>query len=64
MNKEVYGVLIPLKFSNVSEIEDSRHGDYQYHAISFVLDGSVNYKRLKEGLEKVARLIDYKNKIS
>lgn len=59
MNKEVYGVLIPLKFTHISHKEDSILADHQYHAISFVLDGSVNYDKLKMKLREVAKNIGY-----
>lgn len=62
MNKEVYGVLIPLKYTSISNKEDSVLGDFQYHAISFVLDGSVNYKKLSDKLKQISTHVAYENK--
>lgn len=62
MNKEVYGVLIPLKFTKISNQEDSVLGEFQYHAISFVLDGSVNISKLISKLKEISTRIDYKDR--
>ncbi len=62
MNKEVYGVLIPLKYTEIGEQEDSILGDCQYHAVSFVLDGSVNYAKLDDFFKKVATRVGYSKK--
>lgn len=59
MDKEVYGVLIPLKYSNISDAEDSQYADFQYHAISFVLDGSVNHQKLAQKLKEIATRVHY-----
>ncbi len=59
MNKEVYGVLIPLKYTDIGPGEDSILADFQYHAISFVLDGSVNYQKLTSKLKEIAKRVAY-----
>lgn len=61
-DKEVYGVLVPLKFTDIGMEEEALLGDCQFHAVSFILDGSVNYDKLKNSLQKVAINIDYNNR--
>jgi hypothetical protein len=53
-DKEVYLVIIPLKFSiDVGEHNNSVEGDFQKHAISFLNEGSVNLDTLKMKLERI-----------
>lgn len=61
-DKEVYGVLVPLKYSDIGAKEESVLGDYQFHAISFVMDGSVNHEKLRRELKKIAGILKYENK--
>ncbi len=61
-DKEVYGVLVPLKFTNIGKEEEAVLGDFQFHAVSFIPDGSVNYDKLKLKLKEVATNIDYSDK--
>jgi len=58
-DKEVYSVLIPLKYTDINSQEDCILGDYQLHAISFIPDGSVNFDKLKAELKKIATMIKY-----
>ncbi len=53
-DKEVYVVLVPLKNSiSVSRENGSVEGDCQKHAMSFIVDGSVNLDTLKEKLKRI-----------
>ena len=61
-DKEVYGVLVPIKFTDIGKEEEAILGDCQFHAVSFIPDGSVNYDKLKLKLQQVATNIDYSNK--
>lgn len=59
-DKEIYGVLVPLKFATmVSHEDESRLGDCQYHAVSFIPDGSVNLDKFEREMKKIAALIGY-----
>lgn len=61
-DKEVYGVLVPLKFTDIGKEEEAVLGDSQFHAVSFIPDGSVNYDRLKLKLQQIATNLDYSNR--
>jgi len=58
--KEVYGVLVPLRYTKIGTEEDALLGDFKYHAVSFVLDGSVNVEKLKSFLKKISTSYEYK----
>ena len=54
-DKEVYLIIVPLKYAKtVSRANESRPGDFQRHAISFVQEGSVNVDSLDLKLKRVA----------
>lgn len=54
-DKEVYTVIVPLKYAKtVSRSNESRPGDMQRHAMSFLQEGSVNVDSLKRKLEMIA----------
>jgi len=54
-DKELYLIIVPLKKAKtVSEFNESIHGDFQRHAISFINEGSVNIDSLLQKLQKVA----------
>ncbi len=55
-DKEVYLIIVPLKFATtISRANESRPGDFQRHALSFITEGSVNVDSLKIKLARVAR---------
>lgn len=55
-NKEVYVIIVPLKYaSTISRANESRPGDFQRHALSFIGDGSVNVDSLKLKLARIAK---------
>lgn len=55
-DREVYLVIVPLKFATtISRANESRPGDFQRHALSFITEGSVNVDSLKIKLARVAR---------
>lgn len=55
-NSEVYIVIVPLKYATtISRSNESRPGDYQRHAISFINEGSVNLDSLKMKLGRIAK---------
>lgn len=59
-DKEVYLVIIPLKFSAiVGESNNSMDGDFQKHAISFLSEGSVNLDTLKQKLKRIVPFIKF-----
>ena len=59
-NKEVYLVIVPLKFStSVGDTHESVDGDFQKHAISFIGEGSVNLDTLKMKLTRVLGFVDF-----
>lgn len=60
--KEVYLVIVPLKYSEVDSEHGALPGDFQKHAISFVSEGSVNMDTLKTKLKRVAASIAKANK--
>lgn len=57
--KEVYGVLVPLSYTKIGPKENSIIGDYMYHAVSFVSEGSANMEMFISFLKKVARMYKY-----
>ena len=61
-DKEVYLVIVPLKYSEVDTEHGALPGDFQKHAISFVSEGSVNLETLKTKLKRVATSIAKANK--
>lgn len=62
-NKEVYIIIIPLKYSSTVGSENgSVKGDCQKHAISFIGEGSVNTETLKTKLKKIIPFIKYKDR--
>lgn len=55
-DKEVYLVIVPLKYATtISRANESRPGDFQRHALSFVSEGSVNVDSLKLKLARIAK---------
>ncbi len=54
-DKELYHILVPLKYATtISRSNESRPGDIQKHALSFLNEGSVNVDSLKLKLKRVA----------
>lgn len=54
--KEVYLVIVPLKYATtINAANESRPGDFQRHALSFIAEGSVNVESLKLKLERIAK---------
>lgn len=59
-DKEVYLVIVPLKFStSVGNTHESVDGDFQKHAISFIGEGSVNADTLKMKLKRILGFVDF-----
>lgn len=55
-DKEVYLVIVPLKYATtISRANESRPGDFQRHALSFIAEGSVNVDSLKLKLARIAK---------
>lgn len=55
-DKEVYLVIVPLKYATtISRQNESRPGDFQRHALSFIMEGSVNVDSLKLKLARIAK---------
>lgn len=55
-NSEVYLIIVPLKYATtISRANESRPGDFQRHALSFVSEGSVNMDSLKLKLQRIAK---------
>lgn len=55
-DKEVYMIIVPLKYATtISRSNESRPGDFQRHALSFIGEGSVNVDSLKLKLARVAK---------
>jgi hypothetical protein len=55
-DKEVYLVIVPLKYATtISRANESRPGDFQRHALSFIAEGSVNLDSLKLKLARIAK---------
>jgi len=54
-DKEVYLVIVPLKYATtITKSNESRPGDFQRHALSFIGEGSVNIDSLKMKLARIA----------
>lgn len=54
-NSEVYLIIVPLKYAKtISRENESRPGDFQRHALSFIAEGSVNIDSLRLKLQRVA----------
>lgn len=52
---EVYLIIVPLKYAKtISRANESRPGDFQRHALSFISEGSVNVDSLDIKLQRVA----------
>lgn len=55
-DQEVYLVIVPLKYATtISRANESRPGDFQRHALSFIAEGSVNVESLKLKLARIAK---------
>ncbi len=55
-DKEVYLVIVPLAYATtISRANESRPGDFQRHALSFIGEGSVNVDSLKLKLARIAK---------
>lgn len=55
-DKEVYLIIVPLKYAKtISRSNESRPGDFQRHAMSFIGEGSVNVDSLKLKLNRIAQ---------
>ena len=55
-DQEVYLVIVPLKYATtISRANESRPGDFQRHALSFISEGSVNVESLKLKLARIAK---------
>lgn len=54
-DKEVYLVIVPLKYAKtINKANESRPGDFQRHAMSFIGEGSVNVDSLKLKLARIS----------
>lgn len=54
-DSEVYLIIVPLKYARtISKANESRPGDFQRHALSFIGEGSVNLDSLDLKLKRVA----------
>lgn len=54
-DSEVYIIIVPLKYAKtISKANESRPGDFQRHALSFISEGSVNVDSLDMKLKRVA----------
>ncbi len=52
--KEIYVVIVPLRHAHtIGHAEDSLPGDFQKHAMSFIMEGSVNVDTFKIKLKKI-----------
>ncbi len=55
-DREVYLIIVPLKYATtISKANESRPGDFQRHALSFIAEGSVNVDSLKIKLNRIAK---------
>jgi hypothetical protein len=55
-DREVYIIIVPLKYATrISKANESRPGDCQRHAMSFITEGSVNLDSLKLKLGRIAK---------
>lgn len=57
--KEVYIVIVPLKFADIGAETGASTGDYQKHSVSFVMEGSANVDTLKLKLQRMAGTMKY-----
>lgn len=63
LNKEVYIVIIPLKFStSVGAEHESVDNDFQKHSISFIGEGSVNLDTLKSKLTRILGFVNFSDR--
>lgn len=54
-DSEVYLIIVPLKYAKtISKANESRPGDFQRHALSFITEGSVNVDSLDHKLKRIA----------
>lgn len=54
-DSEVYLIIVPLKYAKtISRANESRPGDFQRHALSFISEGSVNVDSLDHKLKRIA----------
>ena len=54
--QELYLVIVPLKYATtVNRSNESRPGDFQRHALSFINEGSVNLDSLKLKLARISK---------
>lgn len=54
-DSEVYLIIVPLKYAKtISRANESRAGDFQRHALSFIQEGSVNVDSLDQKLKRIA----------
>lgn len=55
-DREVFFIIVPLKYATtISRSNESRPGDHQRHALSFIAEGSVNVESLKLKLARIAK---------
>lgn len=55
-DKEVYLVIVPLAYATrISRSNESKPGDFQRHALSFIQEGSVNIDSLRIKLQRIAK---------
>lgn len=55
-DSEVYLVIVPRKYAKtISRANESRAGDFQFHAMSFINEGSVNIDSLRVKLERISK---------
>ncbi len=55
-DREVYLVIVPLRYATtINRQNESRPGDFQRHALSFIAEGSVNVDSLKLKLARIAK---------
>ncbi len=55
-NMELYLIIVPLKYATtINKATESRPGDFQRHALSFVSEGSVNVDSLNLKLGRIAK---------
>ena len=59
VEKEVYIVIVPLKFADIGTETGALSGDHQKHAVSFVMEGSANVDTLKIKLQRMAGTMKY-----
>lgn len=57
VDREVYVVIVPIHLSVVNVEEGAMPGDFQKHAMSFILEGSVNPTLFKSKLKQIRKSI-------